>query len=332
MLDTEHIEVRLRLRDSVGHFLEALRRRAQAVWFKSLGERTNITVYYPDDEAHRLPAECFPEGAKLEGIVKKCRIVHRRGDEFAIIPICYPGVPDEATTWPTLPTLKELFERESPACGEALFYAVGLIAALQIVRWTIRDLAAYDPSMYTISLPSEPGGSLQPGGYTLDHLRVMYPALNVRRLTHLIAQIENDATTEGGRLKGRKFDRSEEMGVTDEELRQNAAELLQVIRFQLDEEILNAARLTGTAVAPHPSGLTAQTIFSLAREKFGWENIRTSVLFDMLIDGADLVPHVERRRDDDGRVRLVRTFEPDGEMVSELVRRLTTQWGMPPGF
>jgi hypothetical protein len=55
-------------------------------------------------------------------------------------------------------------------------------------------------------------------------------------------------------------------------------------------------------------------------------------LFDLLIDDGSIVTRVEEVVDEDGVTRLVRTFKPDGEAVSDLVRHLTVQWGLPSGF
>ncbi|HYV28484.1 MAG TPA: hypothetical protein VFA77_13190, partial [Candidatus Eisenbacteria bacterium] len=61
MLDTEHIEVRVQIREGFSRLLDALRRKADPVEFRSAGGRTNITVYYGDDAAHTLPKERFPD-------------------------------------------------------------------------------------------------------------------------------------------------------------------------------------------------------------------------------------------------------------------------------
>ena len=72
-------------------------------------------------------------------------------------------------------------------------------------------------------------------------------------------------------------------------------------------------------------------IFELGR-RFDWESARISTLFDILIDDANLVTRVETYRDESGELRLARTFKPDGEVVGELLRRYTIQWGLPRGF
>jgi hypothetical protein len=330
MLDTEHLEVRVHLRDGLGKFLNALRRKADAVLFHSLGKRTNITVYYKDDDAHSFPAGLFPDGAIVSNIVKKCRIVQRDGDEFAILPLCYPSIPHRSIDWPSRPEDVRLLGASVQTSDVARFYSVALIAALWILRWVLRDLAASDPDTYTLHLPSEPDETTSEGGYTLDHLRVMHPTLNVKELTQRIAKIEREARSEGTRLRRRKPKPRPSPRFSDEELRDNAVRLLQVIRHALDDRLL-VEFLEGRKKPSHPYGLPAREIFDLGR-KLGWEDIRISTLFDILIDEAYLVTHVELRTDETDKQFWVRTFEPDGEMVSELVRRFTTQWALPRGF
>ena len=93
MLDTEHIEVRLTLNASFTKLVDALRRRANVTVFKSLGQRTNLTVCYGEDQAHELDPSRFPCGVSFTDIVKKCRVVQRDGNEFAIIRFAFlcPG-------------------------------------------------------------------------------------------------------------------------------------------------------------------------------------------------------------------------------------------------
>ena len=267
MLDTEHIEVRVRLRDNLSRFLELLRRRADAVLFHSAGERTNITVYFPDDDAHVLPPKLFPSGTKLNGIVKKCRIVERAREEFAILPICYPSVPDRPCDgWPATIEDKALFDPRTLCDSEACFYATGLVAALEVLRWVLKDLGSADPGTYALSLPSEPSLGPERGGYTLEHLNVMSPGLDVSRLTQRIVDIENRARAEGNRLRGRKRKNEQSHRFNDEDLRENSIQLLQMIRHSLDDEIREAIS-NGEKPPGHPHGLTAKEIFSIGKEK-----------------------------------------------------------------
>jgi len=337
MLDTEHIEVQVMVRGSFRQFKEALQRKADVVQFKSLNNRSNITVYYADDDVHTLPKELFPEGSQLDHIVKKCRIVQRDMDRFAIIPICFPSPPtvtSKSPLWPTRPEDVELLGdidqlTSDEARGTATFYGAGLLAALEVLKWTLKDLSVADKAMYKLSLPSSPESlatSTSSQGYALDHLTVMYPNINISCLTERISEIVASARSEGAQLRGRRFEGHPPLQFKNTELRKDAIELLQLVRQALDNRMIDRYLLQGEE-PQHPDGMTVEEIFRVVRSR-GWQDAKISTLFDVLIDDAHLVTHVEPVLSEHGEL-LARTFEPDGEYTSGLVRRLTTQWGLP---
>jgi len=159
---------------------------------------------------------------------------------------------------------------------------------------------------------------------------VIYPTLDIKKLTQHISKMEKDARRVGVRLRGPSFKATESPFITDEELRRDAISLLQLIRYVLDQRIERYEEYCGCS-AKHPFGLRAGEIFDLGT-RLGWENVRTSALFDILIDEAYLVTHVQLVKDDDGTQKVARTFEPDGEIVSEMTRQYIDQWGLPYGF
>lgn len=330
MLDTEHIEVRIGLNCNFNQFIKALRRKSKALAFRSSDQRTNITVFYEDDEAHWLPTERFPKDIGCKNIVRKCRIIQRESNEFSIIPICYPSILKSSEEWPKDKEVSDLLGDSVITNETSRFYGVALLAALKALGWVLKDLAVMGTDNYSISLPKSPSDVNSTGGYCLDHLLVMYPTIDIEKLTQWISEIEKQARSEGTRLKGRKFEPYESALISDKELRQNAISLLQVIRYILDQRIEEYREYRQKALH-HPFGLRAREIFNLGR-RLGWEDIMISALFDILIDEANLVTHVQNVEDENGEQRLARTFEPDGEIVSELIRRYTNQWGLPHGF
>ena len=95
---------------------------------------------------------------------------------------------------------------------------------------------------------------------------------------------------------------------------------------------LSRSAPTISVLHPTPFGLTAQEIFCLG-ERLRFKPAYISSLFDLLIDNGHLVTHIARRPHATEPIEvLTRVFEPDGEMVSELVRVDTTQRGLPRGF
>lgn len=323
MLDTEHIEVRLRLKGSFGQLVESLRRSADAVVFSSAGGRKNITVYYGDDPAHCLPPERFPEGVGFTKIVKKCRIVHRTGDEFAIIPICLPSIP-ERTPWTLLPSDAAMLGAGVEMSSEGRFYGAALLGSLMALRWCVKDLFAGDRSVFALDYPRK---SQEVGkSYTLEHLRTMYPTLSVDRLVDEVVHCCQEAATEGRLIRSRQKAARAAWYWTDDELHSSALKLLQLIGATVDYRHAEASLLGETL--RDRRGLRASEIFSLGTT-LGFEAARISTLFDILIDDANLVTRVEVRPDDAGVRRIWRTFKPDGEVVSDLLRRFSRQWGVP---
>ena len=110
------------------------------------------------------------------------------------------------------------------------------------------------------------------------------------------------------------------MRCSDDEIQLDAIRLLQLIRETLDLRDLESGSSR--------SGLLPGQIFALGR-RLGWPDIKISALFDVLIDDAKVSPKVDEFGTD-GEI-LARTYNIDGEMVSDLVRRFTRMWGLPRG-
>jgi hypothetical protein len=339
LLDTEHTEVRIRLNGNVTSFIQALSRKADAISFLSLEDgRMNITVHYPDDASHKLPNDHFPEGTILNGIVKKCRVVGRGEGEFALIPICYPSVPLEANVCASDSLYFTLFGDDGclRITGDykqdnILFYRYGLIAALSVLRWVLKDLSIGYAGQYEIVLPFADIKSSTSQGYDLAHLKVMYPSLSLQRLCSVIAEIEAKARKEGNEQRRVKSVSRAQRSIETTDLQKYAISLLQGIRHVLDERIMEDVHI-GNQSIPHPMGLSAKEIFDLGSKIGLHDSCITSSLFDILIDEAYLVTHAESMICNDGIKRWCRTFEPDGEMISDYVRKYTAQWGLPYGL
>jgi len=329
LLDTEHLEVRAKLHGSFNRFVDALRRKADVIVFTSSDNRTNVTVFYPDRAPYVLPSHRFPRGTVCERIVKKCRIVERGDSEFAIIPIAFPAVEKVCETdWPSDPQDVDLLGR-SVKTPVGRFYGVGLLAALEVLRWVLRDLAILDEGEYTLSLPRNPEEPNSLGGYCLDHLYAVYPTLNMGELVRRISTIAKAARSDGRLLRSIKFPRRRQALCGTGELRKWAVHLLQVMRHVLDQRIMSHDLYDSSGrCLKHPFGLRAREIFAIGR-RLRLEDAVISALFDILIDEANIVTHSGEVEEGNNISRIARTFEPDGEVVSEAVRRYSRQWGLP---
>jgi hypothetical protein len=327
MLDTEHLEVRVRLKRPFPAFLEALGRRADVIPFHSLGGRRNVAVVFRDDDtAHVFPENLLPIDARTTDIVKKCRIIERGQDEYSIIPICYPSLPKELPEWPKAPI--EIFGNIVTSSGEATFYSTALVAALHVLEWTLKALYAAGEGLVDVILPIPEHSESDSKACSLNHLRVMYPTVDLDALSKLVAMVNKKALQEGAKLRRHHVQPSRPIELPSAELRRRAWQLLQVVRAKLDQQIAEKRLFDAQWPVPHPFGLNAREIFDLA-DRFGWPRVVTSALFDILIDDGHLVTCVDFNLSEQCWERV---FEPDGEMVSELVRLYTTQRGLPSGF
>jgi hypothetical protein len=332
MLDTEHLEVRIRLKSSLPDLVNALRRKADVVAFQSLAGRHNLTVFFQDDDTtHTLPAGQLPAGSQVAGIVKKCRVIERGGDEFAVLPICYPSIPHVLSDWPRAAD-RRLFGIESSQTPFGYFYAAALLSALTVLEWTLKSIYAAGPDVASVYLPttSTDGGGY--GSYSLEHLRVMYPTLSLDLLQERLAAVDARASQQGIPLRRHSTSLGAFEHPHQATMESDAWQLLQVIRFNLDQKIVEERTYDQSWVIPTPFGLTAQEIFCLG-DRLEFKPAYISSLFDLLIDNGHLVTHIARRPHATEPIEVwTRVFEPDGEMVSELVRLYTTQRGLPRGF
>jgi len=320
MLDTEHIEVLIRTKCSIDILAGLLSRRATVVPFSS-GGRMNLTVFFGVSSEKALIKSLGDGGLRFQGVVTKCRVVERAPNCFALIPICYPAVPEDYDLGNVPSRYQSLFKESAFSSKHGRFQAAGLLASMVVLGWIVEDLAAGDEPEVTIESPRRSG---DPG---LDHLNVVLPGLDVSILESEMRNLLG--LSQGGRRGGTQSwkAREEETGiymVEEREFHHSGIRLVQEMRYLLD--VRGAEKyLSDGHEDLHPFGLRTREIFEIGKG-FGWEDPKTSALFDLLIDHGILVTHVEPRIDAD-RSLLVRTFEPDGEVVSQAVRDVSYAWG-----
>jgi hypothetical protein len=196
-----------------------------------------------------------------------------------------------------------------------------------VLRWVLKDLAIWGSDNYMLSLPLASDDEAPERGYVLQHLHAMYPTLDITALSARIADVARLAEIEGNQMKGLKFEPRRMPLYTDQELRRNAASLLGVIRYILDQRTIAQGWSQGWKSFEW-EGMPLTQVFCVGR-KAGWTDDRISTLFDLLIDEATLSTDIAEFECDDGIGRIMRTFSPSGEVVSDLVRHYTTQWGLP---
>ena len=188
----------------------------------------------------------------------------------------------------------------------------------------LRDVYAAEPELLRISLPSREADL--DGGFTLEHLLAVYPNLNLSLLVDRIAECERAAHKEGRALSQRRHSKSKPVSVTEDGiLHRDSITLLMLISKTLDDR----EALGFFHKEPRLRGLEMAEIVKLGASQ-GWTPSKISALMDILIDQAYLLTRVEQQLLN--TKRLVRTFKPDGELVSDRVRKLISERGLPLGI
>ena len=162
LLDTEHLELRVNTKGNLTRFFRSLNRRAHTALFDSAGDRQNITVFFPDIHANAIAknnSTSFPSGTIFDEIVKKCRVVSRKPDEFAIIPICYPAILEGSAESFINPDNFDFTDFRQFNDDETLFHYCGLNAALSVLGFLLKYIYAselVEGRDFMIPLPSAP--------------------------------------------------------------------------------------------------------------------------------------------------------------------------------
>jgi len=326
LLDTEHIEVRAKIKCDLRQFFEIFSVRGSIADFRSSDNRLNLTVAIPDDACDLSSYDFIPPDTSMDQIVKKCRIIQRTKNEFAIIPICYPSVPiNFADNFKFGSALEEIFGKE--LCYEkGRFYSVALLASLIILEEILTAVLTLGPDKVELDLPKIDSNRLSDMGYNLEHLLAMYPNVDIRKLTEYILNIVNNARIKSTPLRGKK---SKKLGgllqLEESKINENARILAQLVRKIIaDKKILSDASNYKSYM-----GMTAKELIELGKKHLKLKFIDVSVALDRLIDEAYFVTHVAEIKYKDDIIRLTRTFEPDGEIVSARIKRYTELYGLP---
>lgn len=346
LLDTEHIEIRLKPEYDFTELIQSLQISGKTISFNSFSNRKNITVHISEtDEGGNLvnkilSDDLYPEGIIRENIVMKCRFIERPNGEIAILPICYPAVPYELEkNWGGEKEIIEIFGPQLSNTNDSVFYAVGLLAAVDVLSWVIKILAGtgyITESENEFVLPSINKLDFPGSAYTLNHLKAMYPFVDIKSITDRVNSCVLNSRRKGTQAKSNisKLKPNSFVVVDDSDLMNEAFFLSQNILFEiLDQKF----ELYGDSLIenPHPFGLRTAEIYTIAEEMGVNSHQEISCLFDLMIDNAMIVTHVEKRHiTHNGKTDLyrVRTFEIDGEVVTQQLMDYTDKYGLAPKY
>lgn len=330
LLDTEHIEVRAKIKCDIRQFFEAFSACGSVADFRSSDNRLNLTVSINENICDLTAHKFIPPNTFLKDIVKKCRVIQRTKNEFAIIPICYPSVPvklDDNFKFEN--DLEEIFGKELNS-EKGRFYSVGLLASLIVLEEVLTHVLALGPEKVELDLPKINTNSIPNIGYTLEHLLAMYPTIEIRKLTEYVLTIANNARIKSMPLRLKKQKVSAMKKIDEVKINENARILAQVVRKTIDDkEIMMKYDFPKQSISYN--GMTAEELLNQGKRKLNLSSLAISIALDRLIDEAYFVTHVETVNYGDGIYRLTRTFEPDGEIVSAKIRHYTELYGLPEG-
>ena len=329
MLDTEHVEIRLRLRVPLVRLAEALSRSGEVVVFKSGSDRHNITVFY-DGTRPTSELMALPPGTRTDGVVRKCRVVERLPGECALIPICLPDTPRSwDPAWQPAAEDRSMLAALSELDDEARFHAVALRASLEPLFIALRDISAVREELCEVHLPDVDNNfAIGGAGYDLNHLSVAYPALDLAMFHDRLAQLWKRADAAGRRLRARRWPAGRIVSPPRERLETDALSLLKRIERLADERAAEQFEGSGAGQSLH-QGITMPEVMALGQSGRLPKAI-VSACMDVLIDEAMLVTKVERMHVADAGDLVCRTYLPDGEVASDLVRDHTRRYGLEP--
>ncbi len=308
LLDTEHLELSVRLNCDVQEFYHALARSAEngnTSSFLSGADRLNLTIQKPDIlQPERLQRQMIP-GSTYDAVVRKCRVIEKDYGRFELMPILYPNVRCvvEKEWLRNLPPFVDIGSVEA-ARPRQLFYLVGLLASIELSRSIVASLG---------DLLRQQKLVLEVPEYCFQHLGAIFPAIDVTGLWKYVT----DVVAESRQQKPLRSAAS----VTVHDVRKKT--LLQMAYFLITQLVLDIDA-NEDACFDAPTGRTWAQVADIAKRGrtlidapvAAWATVP-----DRLIDSGMLVTNVETVKESLDETWAVRTFHPDSEIVTEKLRR-----------
>jgi len=307
LLDTEHVELSVRLECGINEFYSQLARAAEdgnTFSFLSSSSRLNLTIQEPDVlEPQSLEKWLIP-GSNTRDVVQKCRIIERDHSHFSVMPIFYPNtkcVVDEA--WiKNLPPFVDTSVLNSAGPKE-LFYLVGLLASIELLKGIVVAMSdLLKEGKIVLEIPQA----------SFSHLMAMFPKVDMHELWKYVRDVVTKAKLERPRRSLR--------AVT---VRNLPEKTLQNMGFYLLTRLLREIDIEDGAEdgVRGRSRKQLMNIAASAEDSIGVSGSAWGVASDRLIDVGLMVTTVEEITSSYGDPWAIRTFLPDSEIVSEKLRR-----------
>jgi len=306
LLDTEHIELSVRIKCGVGEFYNELARATDgstAFSFVSGAGRTNLTLEQPEILSTELLGRCLPPGSNTDDVVCKVRVLERSHEVFSIMPIFYPDVMSVAPPeWRAgLPSFCQPYFNNK--LGKELFYIVGLLCSVELLRGVVaalNDLARVGKIL--VEIPR----------MNFSHLHAMFPRID----TDELRQYVSDVVAESKRLKPARSRGSVTVqNVPTSKLKMLSSAVMCSLVDIHDDAVTDQNE---------PKGETWSELIEIARsvrQGIDVDKNALTVVVDRLIDGGLIVTDVEETTHPSGKLCFERTFTPEGEVVSSKIRQ-----------
>jgi hypothetical protein len=290
LLDTEHIEVKVRVKDSISDFFEVLAGWGEsAVRFVSSAGRLNCTILKNPEEVCQRAGDVVPDFADIQSVVSKLRVITTPDDprSFSLIPILYPSVRVTPTTRYKHPRMG--WTEKVPS--ERLFQCVGLSMSAALAADALRTLSSAFGDDVSFDFQSQG---------RLDHLYTIFPELKKLELVNELELFR----------QGRQ---------PSKPVRAKPDEPGNVNIMQLAEFIIASCYDRMKVEKYCVRQLTVPQVLELG-ELYGHTEARASAALDYLIDKAEILPSIREEQRHDGCWQ-VRVFGPDGEVVFRKILR-----------
>ncbi len=307
LLDTEHIELTVRVDCDVAEFYRHVARAAppgHAHSFVSGSRRLNLTVQSPDIEHPDLLQRWLTKGSSVEHVANKARILERDHSTFSVMPIFYPNtrcvVDDEWLGGLPEFVCKDSLDRQN---AKQIFYLVGLLASIESLRGVVTALGdLVRAGKIVIEVPPD----------TFSHLSAMFPRIDAEALWRYTRDVVADAKTK----RPRRSARADAVHHIPEAALVNLSyRVITRLLAEMDRDAEMDGLLEGR------SWQQLAEISEKAAAELKIDAATMTAVPDRLIDSGIMTTNVEEVEGSDGSTWAVRTFAPAGEIVSEKLRR-----------
>lgn len=308
LLDTEHIELSVRINCGIREFYDELARATEdgrTYSFVSGAGQTNLTVDQPDIVCEEAIRQILTPGSNMDGTVRKIRVLERTREIFSILPIFYPNVRCVlyAEWTKNLPQFIWKDHLSNTILEKEVFYIVALLCSIELLRSIVvalNDLIV--EGKVILEVPKE----------NFSHLHAMFPRIDGERLLKYVYDVIADSKKTKAK-RSRKAVRARNVP-TDKLLKLSSR-----VMYSLVEKYDNMP--LDSDLPKDKSWKELLEIVEIQNYEGDLDIRALTVVVDRLIDSGLVVTNAKRVRSSSGEPYFIRTFTPEGEVVSSKIRQ-----------